>query len=218
MRRFLLILVILFSICFFWSAVSAQKPALQLNELEYFEMPGTNVMVFQDIYPEGHQGGVNLIQNGVRVASNGDLRLEPTPGHKRHVWQPTLEYFLPVQMCHMRVEEQYRVWHGACHLDDARMAPVNYNHFDGYLQGSSTLTKSKPGITLPGLNVGGWHDAGYDDLRIESQADEVYILASAHEAFRVNYDETTIDQGKRLVRIHQPDGKTDLLQQVEQGI
>ena len=25
------------------------------------------------------------------------------------VWQPTLEYFLPVQMCHMRIEDRYRV-------------------------------------------------------------------------------------------------------------
>ena len=32
--------------------------------------------------------------------------------------------FLPVQMCHVRVNERYRVWHDACHLDDARMAPV----------------------------------------------------------------------------------------------
>ncbi len=41
----------------------------------------------------------------------------------REVWQPTLEYFLPAQMCHMKVMEKYRLWHGACHLDDARMAP-----------------------------------------------------------------------------------------------
>jgi len=59
----------------------------------------------------------------------------------RHVWQPTLEYFLPVQMCHMRINEGYRVWHDLCHMDDALMAPVDTNHFDGYLQGPSTLTK-----------------------------------------------------------------------------
>ena len=53
----------------------------------------------------------------------------------RHAWQPTLEYFLPIQMCHMRVEEKYRVWHGLDHVDDALMAPVNLNHFDGYAQG-----------------------------------------------------------------------------------
>jgi endoglucanase len=138
--------------------------------------------------------------------------------YKRGVWQPVLEYFLPVQMCHMRVEERYRVWHGACHLDDARMAPTNYNHFDGYLQGPDTLNQWKSGQTVPGLNVGGWHDAGDDDLRIESQADEVSILASAYEAFGLDYDDTTIDEGKRLVEIHQPDGKPDVLQQIEHGV
>src|SRR6266508_4861530 len=75
---------------------------------------------------------------------------------------------------------------------------------DGYLQGASTLNQRKSGETVPGLNVGGWHDAGDDDLRIESQADEVSILASAYEAFGVNYDDTTIDEVKRLVKIHQP--------------
>ncbi len=145
------------------------------------------------------------------------FQISPTV-FQRHVWQPTLEYFLPAQMCHMRVEEQYRVWHGACHLDDARMAPVNYNHFDGYIQGPSTLTKYQPGDAIPGLNKGGWHDAGDDDFRIESQSDEVIILANAFEAFNINYDDTTIDQSKNLVRIHQPDGKPDILQQVEHGI
>jgi hypothetical protein len=64
--------------------LSAQQPSLQWNDQEYFEMPGLNVMAFQDIYPEGHQAGVSIIQNGVRVATNGDLRLDPTPGQ----WQP----------------------------------------------------------------------------------------------------------------------------------
>lgn len=136
----------------------------------------------------------------------------------RHVWQPTVEYFLPVQMCHVRVEEQYRVWHGACHLDDARMAPVDTNHFDGYVQGPSTLTRYAPGEVVPGLDRGGWHDAGDDDFRIESQSDEVWILAAAYEEFGVDYDNTRIDQERRLVQIHQPDGVPDLLQQIEHGV
>jgi len=137
--------------------------------------------------------------------------------YQRGIWQPVIEHFLPIQMCHMRVEEQYRVWHGVCHLDDARMAPVNYDHFDGYLQGPSTLTKFKSGETVPGLNVGGWHDAGDDDLRIESQADEVAILAAAYEAFGLTYDDTSVDEINHLVKIHEPDGKPDVLQQVEHG-
>lgn len=136
---------------------------------------------------------------------------------KRDVWQPTLEYFLPVQMCHMRINEKYRVWHDLCHMDDALMAPTDTNHFDGYLQGPSTLTKYKSGEHVPGINIGGWHDAGDYDLRVESQSGEVYILLQAYEAFNIKYDETTIDQHTRIVEIHQPDGKPDLLQQIEHG-
>lgn len=138
--------------------------------------------------------------------------------YDRGVWQPVLEYFLPVQMCHMRVNEKYRVWHGLCHDDDARMAPVNYNHFDGYEQGPSTLTKYKPGEHVPGLNIGGWHDAGDFDLRVESQSGEFYILTLAYEAFQVYYDVTAIDQDRRITEIHQPDGKNDILQQIEHGV
>ena len=138
--------------------------------------------------------------------------------YDRGVWQPVLEYFLPIQMCHMRVSEKYRVWHGLCHNDDARMAPINHNHYDGYVQGASTLTKYQPGDHVPGLNVGGWHDAGDFDLRVESQAGEAYILALAFEEFQVNYDVTTIDQEHKITEIHQPDGKNDILQQIEHGL
>ena len=137
--------------------------------------------------------------------------------YDRGVWQPVLEYFLPVQMCHVRVNEKYRVWHDFCHMDDARMAPVDLNHIDGYVQGASTLTKFNPGDPVPGLNIGGWHDAGDFDLRVESQAGETYILALAYESFGKDYDATAIDQLSRVVEIHQPDGKPDLLQQIEHG-
>ena len=136
----------------------------------------------------------------------------------RHVWQPTLEYFLPVQMCHMRVNDRYRVWHDYCHLDDALMAPTNIHHLDSYQQGPTTLSDYKSGDPVPGLNVGGWHDAGDYDLRVESQSGTVHTLALAYEEFGVNYDQTMIDQKKHLVELHQPDGKADVLQQVEHGV
>jgi hypothetical protein len=136
----------------------------------------------------------------------------------RYVWQPTLEYFLPVQMCHMKVTDRYKTWHGLCHMDDALMAPVNYIHFDGYFQGPSTFTKFHSGEHVPGLNIGGWHDAGDYDLRIESQSETVYRLSLAYELFKVDYDETSINQHKRKVEIHKPDGKPDILQQIEHGV
>ena len=158
---------------------------------------------------------------GMYVVSYGDARSNPfrigADVFQRHVWQPTVDTFLPVQMCHMRMNERYRVWHDACHLDDARMAPVDLNHFDGYLQGPSTLTKFTPGEPVPGLNRGGWHDAGDDDLRVESQAGTMHGLALAWEAFHPAYDDTTIDQALRVVELHRPDGKPDILQQIEHG-
>lgn len=39
----------------------------------------------------------------------------------------------------------------------------------------------------------------------------------AYEAFREDYDVTSIDYHNRITEIHQPDGKPDLLQQVENG-
>ena len=137
---------------------------------------------------------------------------------ERGVWQPTVEYFLPVQMAHMRVEDRYRVWHGLSHVDDALMAPVNHDHFDAYSQGPSTLTKYKPGEHVPGLDRGGWFDAGDHDLRIESQIETVHGLALAWELFHPDLDDTTIDQETRTVQIHQPDGKPDILQQIEHGV
>ena len=133
----------------------------------------------------------------------------------RGVWQPVVEYFLPVQMCHMRVNEKYRVWHDRCHLDDARMAKVG-NHFDGYDQKDGILPFSS-GEKVKGVNVGGWHDAGDFDLRVESQAGECYILSLAYEAFRPEIDATAIDQKTKTCEIHQPDGKNDILQQIEHG-
>lgn len=135
--------------------------------------------------------------------------------YDRGVWQPVLEYFLPVQMCHMRVNEKYRVWHDTCHMDDARMAPA-HNHIDGYDQ-KPGLSKYSAGDLVPGVNIGGWHDAGDFDLRVESQAGEAYILSLAYEAFHPEIDVTSIDYINRVTEIHQADGKNDLLQQVENG-
>ena len=134
--------------------------------------------------------------------------------YQRGVWQPVIEYFLPVQMCHVRVNEKYKVWHDACHLDDALVAERG-NLFDGYDQ-----KEDFPGI-IPNekksINVGGWHDAGDFDLRVESQAGECYNLSLAYECFKPEIDVTSVDWKNRVVEIHQPDGKNDILQQIENG-
>lgn len=134
------------------------------------------------------------------------------------VWQAEIEYFLPIQMCHMRVNEKYRVWHDRCHEDDGVMAPTDLGHIDGYSQDPSTYCDYKPGDRIPDIAVGGWHDAGDYDLRIESQAGLTFLLASMVENLGAYWDETAIDFDKHVVEIHQPDGKNDYLQQVENGV
>ncbi|MCD7850780.1 MAG: hypothetical protein LUH63_14230 [Parabacteroides sp.] len=66
------------------SILPATAQEFKLGPEGYSQNQGVNVMGFDDIYPEGHQGGVSLIMHGHRVAANGDIRLEPTPGQ----WQP----------------------------------------------------------------------------------------------------------------------------------
>jgi endoglucanase len=63
---------------------SRRGAGLELDDRDYFHMPGLDVTIFSDYYPEGHQSGVTVIQHGNRVAANGDIRLEASPGQ----WSP----------------------------------------------------------------------------------------------------------------------------------
>lgn len=60
-----------------------QAQDFKINPSGYFENHGANVMVFSDVYPEGHQGGVTLVLNGDRRAAGGDVRFEISQGQ----WQ-----------------------------------------------------------------------------------------------------------------------------------
>ncbi len=133
------------------------------------------------------------------------------------IWHPTLDVFFPVQMDHVLVNEAYRVWHGASHLDDAVQAPVDHVHFDLYAQGPTTDTRFQPGEHIPGLNIGGWYDAGDYDIRTQTQYRTVRNLVEVWESFRPERDNTLVDYPAKYVDIHVPDGKADILQQIEHG-
>lgn len=71
-------------------ATSATLPAdgalaqtLQLNDREYFTTPGVDVLVFSNwydgLFSDAKIAGVELIHHGERTATNGDVRLSPTP-------------------------------------------------------------------------------------------------------------------------------------------
>ncbi len=136
----------------------------------------------------------------------------------KNIWRPSLDIFLAEQMDHVKVREAYRIWHGASHLDDARQAPVNYTHFDGYAMPGTTDSRFAPGEHIPGLDVGGWYDAGDFDLRTQTHTRVVTDLVLAREEFAVDGDDTSVDETARYVQIHVPDGKPDVLQQVEHGV
>ena len=56
---------------------------LQLNDLGYFEARGVNVLVFSNQYNgfffDEKTSGIEIIHHGVRTATGGAVRLQPTP-------------------------------------------------------------------------------------------------------------------------------------------
>lgn len=137
--------------------------------------------------------------------------------YAKNVWQPTLEGYFPVQMCHVKVRDRSLIWHGACHLDDALQAPLDYQHIDQYHQYKESETKYAVQTTVPFLNQGGWHDAGDDDLAAGSQATTTHYLVLAYELGKDQTDQTSVSFDNRYVQMYTPDGVPDFVQQIKQG-
>jgi hypothetical protein len=157
---------------------------------------------------------------GLYVIEYADQRTAPFPISKdayANIWQDSLDHHLAQQMDHVSVREGYRVWHGASHLDDGRLAPVVGEQFDGWNQATATDGKYKGGDHIPGMNVGGWYDAGDFDLEEPAQLSVIQSLALAYREFNLKYDELTVDEVAREVEMHRPDGVPDTVQQVKHG-
>jgi endoglucanase len=157
--------------------------------------------------------GVYFIKYGNQATNTFRI----SPDVYENIWHPTLDVWFPVQMDHMEVNEAYRVWHGAPYLDDCLQAPLNHQHFDGYRMGNTTDTKYKPLEHIPNMAVGGWFDAGDFDIQTGSHNSVISRFVDTWENLKVDRDETYIDQKTRYVDIHRPDGKPDILQQIEHG-
>ena len=136
----------------------------------------------------------------------------------QQAWHPGMDVYMPVQMDHMLVNEAYRVWHADSHRDDARQAPLDHEHIDLYRQGPTTDTNFAPGEHIPGLDVGGWLDAGDFDIRTQTQYAVVRELAHIWDEFRPLRDQTLVDHQLRRVELHVPDGSPDIQQQVAHGV
>lgn len=162
----------------------------------------------------------SIKETGIYKIQYGNLTTEPFPIEKNvyeNIWHPTLDTWLPVQMDHMFVKEAYRVWHGNPHQDDALQAPTDTLIHDGYRMGHTTGTKYKPYEHIPGLNIGGWFDAGDFDIQTGSHNTVIGYLVSAWEDLKITRDETMVDKERKYVAIHHPDGVPDMLQQIEHG-
>lgn len=157
---------------------------------------------------------------GLYVIEYADQRTAPFPISKyayANIWQDSLDHHLAEQMDHVSVREAYRVWHGASHLDDGRMAPVVGEQFDNWNQAVARDGKYKGGDHIPGMNVGGWYDAGDFDLEEPAQLSVIRNLALAYREFDLKYDELTVDEVAREVEMHRPDGVPDTVEQVKHG-
>jgi hypothetical protein len=129
----------------------------------------------------------------------------------------TSDIWIPIHMNHMFVNEAYRVWHGEPFKEGYLQAPPNTDHFDLHRQGPTTDTKYKALELIPGLNTGGFFDAGDFDIETGSNIGVVQNFVQAWEYFKSSRDQTFVDEKQRYVDLHRPDGVPDLLQFIEHG-
>ena len=75
--RFLAIsILVLFNSC----SKKTSEQQWTVTSQQYLEKPGLVVLAFHDFYPTGRQGGIEIIQHGARIASNGFLTMERVNG------------------------------------------------------------------------------------------------------------------------------------------
>ena len=129
----------------------------------------------------------------------------------------TTDVWVPIHMNHMFVNEAYRVWHGEPFKEGYLQAPPDTDHFDLHWQGPTTDTKYKALELIPGLNVGGYFDAGDFDIETGSNISVVQNFVSTWELFKPMRDMTFVDEQQRYVDLHRPDGTPDILQYIEHG-
>jgi endoglucanase len=129
----------------------------------------------------------------------------------------TSDIWIPIHMNHMFVNEGYRVWHGEPFKEGYLQAPPNTDHFDMHRQGPTTDTKYKALELIPGLNIGGFFDAGDFDIETGANIGVVQNFVQTWEYFKPLRDQTFVDQKQRYVDLHRPDGTPDVLQFIEHG-
>ena len=129
----------------------------------------------------------------------------------------TSDIWIPIHMNHMFVNEAYRVWHGEPFKEGYLQAPPDTDHFDLHAQGPTTDTRYKALELIPGLNTGGFFDAGDFDIETGANIGVVQNFVHTWEYFKPLRDQIFVNQNQRYVDLHRPDGKPDMLQFIEHG-
>lgn len=133
-----------------------------------------------------------------------------------HIADATNDVWIPVHMNHMAVNEGYRMWHGEPFKEGYFQAPES-DHFDYHEQGPLTDTPYKANELIPGLNVGGFFDAGDFDMETGSIATVVQNLVRCWDLQGEMRDETFVSPEQKYVDLHRPDGIADVLQYIQHG-
>ena len=129
----------------------------------------------------------------------------------------TSDVWIPIHMNHMLVNEGYRVWHGEPFKEGYLQAPAPTDHFDMHYQGPTTDTKYKDLELIPGLNVGGYFDAGDFDIETGANIGVISSLIEYWDLYHPMRDETYVDEDMRVVDLHRPDGVPDIIQYIKHG-
>lgn len=163
-------------------------------------------------FSEMRQPGIYFIQYG--DARTNDFLIDEHVYDK--ITDATTDVWVPIHMNHVYVNEGYRTWHGEPFKEGYLQAPPS-DHFDLHAQGATTDTKYKPYELIPGLNIGGFFDAGDFDIETGSNINVVQNFIRTWELFKPLRDETFVSQKQRYVDLHRPDGVPDILQFIEHG-
>ena len=163
-------------------------------------------------FSEVRDPGVYFIQYG--QTKTNDFLIDEHVYDK--ITDATTDVWVPIHMNHMYVNEGYRTWHGEPFKEGYLQAPES-DHFDLHRQGATTDTKYKPLELIPGLNIGGFFDAGDFDIETGSNINVVQNFIRTWELFKPQRDETFVSQQQRYVDLHRPDGVPDILQFIEHG-
>ena len=205
----------------------ADQPKATASLMRIKDDGTTEVAFWGNIHPWGPYFKYNYVkfdfssvtQPGVYYIQYGDTRTNDFLIDEQvydKITDATTDVWVPIHMNHMYVNEGYRTWHGEPFKEGYLQAPPS-DHFDLHAQGKTTDTKYKPYELIPGLNVGGFFDAGDFDIETGSNINVVQNFIRTWELFHPQRDETFVSQEQRYVDLHRPDGVPDVLQFIEHG-